>query len=362
MKLIKLIFVIVSVIHFMNMQLLPQQTELKLMLSSGPGESVGNVEFSPNGKILASSNNSQIILWDAKTFRPLRTLVGTESIKSFAFSPDGQTLAVQIEDFKETIQLWDINTSKKIWIIETGSDTKSLAFSPDGKYLATGGSQEFLQLYNAKTGKKIRDFKTMHQHPNPYLYSIFAVSFSPDGKTLASGSTDQTVDLWDIETGNKLDSLKGHNSNVFALDISPNGKFLASAGSDGRIIIWNFENKKILKIIKAHHSNIKTIAFSPNSQTLVTSGENKKTTPINSIRENEGIPPPNSTSDNIKIWDVKSGKNLKTLKGHKNFIHAVDYSPDGKLIVSAGNDETIRLWDTKSGKELKKLKEQRQIE
>jgi WD40 repeat protein len=53
----------------------------------------------------------------------------------------------------------------------------------------------------------------------------------------------------------------------------------------------------------------------------------------------------------IRLWDVKSGKKLKALEGHTNYVRSVVFSPDGKALASGSGDKTIKVWDIFSGKE-----------
>lgn len=64
-----------------------------------------------------------------------------------------------------------------------------------------------------------------------------------------------------------------------------------------------------------------------------------------------------SASDDktLKIWELSSGKCLKTLKGHSNYVFCCNFNPQSNLIVSGSFDESVRIWDVRTGKCLKTL-------
>ena len=64
-----------------------------------------------------------------------------------------------------------------------------------------------------------------------------------------------------------------------------------------------------------------------------------------------------SASDDktLKVWELSSGKCLKTLKGHGNYVFCCNFNPQSNLIVSGSFDESVRIWDVRTGKCLKTL-------
>ena len=62
-----------------------------------------------------------------------------------------------------------------------------------------------------------------------------------------------------------------------------------------------------------------------------------------------------SDDDTIKLWDLQTGKLIKSFEGHTKIIEAIAFSPDGKYIASASDDMTVELWDVAAGKEVQTL-------
>ena len=122
--------------------------------------------------------------------------------------------------------------------------------------------------------------------------------------------------------------IKAHNSFVLSISFNPDGKLLASGSYDKTIKLWEVPSGKLIKTLEGHEADVKSVSFSPDGK-LLASGSKDKT---------------------IKLWEVPSGKLIKTLKGHKNWVKSVSFSPDGKLLASGSYDKTIKLWEVPSGK------------
>jgi WD40 repeat protein len=86
---------------------------------------------------------------------------------------------------------------------------------------------------------------------------------------------------------------------------------------------------KLRHTLKGHKQQVFCVAYSPDGRTLASG----------------------SVDETIKLWDLKTGKERATLKGHTAGVQSVAYSPDGKTLASGGEDETIKLWDIKTGQE-----------
>ncbi len=125
----------------------------------------------------------------------------------------------------------------------------------------------------------------------------------------------------------------GHAHAVASVAFSPDGKILASGSYDNTIKLWDVASGKELRTLSGHSSIVKMVAFSPDGHILASG----------------------SSIDTIKLWNVESGKELRTLKGDFWHVHPALFSPDGKMLAFRSSDQTIRLWDVASGKELRTL-------
>ena len=62
-----------------------------------------------------------------------------------------------------------------------------------------------------------------------------------------------------------------------------------------------------------------------------------------------------SADNTLKVWDLETGRALRTLEGHSAWVHGVAVTPDGKRAVSASADSTLKVWDLETGRELRTL-------
>jgi WD40 repeat protein len=220
---------------------------------------------------------------------------------------------------------------------------RAVAVSPDKAFIVAGRGNQ-LYVFDGMKGDFLRkltdpDLTTADKKPveAAHLSIVEALAFSPDGKYLASGSF-QEVALWDVKTGKLEKKLTGFAHCVVALAFSSDSKLLATGGgfpaSDGEIKVFEVESGQLVREIKNGHSDtVFGVAFSPDGTKLATCGADKF----------------------VKVFELPSGKFIKSFEGHTHHVMDVGWKPDGKLLASAGADNTVKIWNYESGERVKEV-------
>ena len=309
--------------------------------------------------------------------RQLRMTLNTPArpITSLAFSPDGTQLAAATNDG----QIW-------IFRVRDGALLKSFAahekeattvsFSPDGSLLVTGGRDGEVNIWLAKSGAFVKTLLSV-------VEQVEDVQFSPSGDLLAVTLSSSSVTLVRISDGKRLDTFEssirldvnqasdrnsyliasaesaiwihGENEVPFTLNIqgqsgksldvvlSPSGNVLASGSTSGLVTLWRIFDiivvdeanavngmarvsrtitGNLLHNLSGHTGWVNNLDFSTDGRFLVSGGED----------------------GTVMLWSVEDGTPGPVLTGHSGPVTAVDISPDDRLIASGSEDGTVRLW------------------
>ena len=191
----------------------------------------------------------------------------------------------------------------------------SVAFSPNGEYIASASLDGTVRIWNM-AGEVTRELKG-------HRGAITSVDWSPDGKRLASAGFDGTVRIWNTN-GTLKSTLNGHNGVVGAVAWSANGKHLASAGfGDNTVRIWNADGTS-RAVLRGHSRRVHTVAWHPRGNALASG----------------------SYDGTVRLWDANGRPyGPRVLKGGGGIIYSVAWSGDGNLLAAGNHNGTIGLWD-----------------
>ena len=299
-------------------------------------------------------------------------------VEAVAMSPDGRTFASG--DWEGQAKLWDAETGEELHSLSHGQYVHAVAFDPTGRRLATGSSDQMVHIYEVESGKLLQ---TLAGHTD----AVQSVQFSSDGDRLLTAGFDNTARIWDLATGELQQTLTGHSWWVWAAEFSPDDQRVVTVSQDGKAIVWQrHENKEYQPLTEfAKHSGpIYAAQFSPDGTMIATAGYDRRVLlwnpdqvqPVDIARrlDNKTDPPApyeelaqhdgpvrtlafspdgrqlvSGGQDNVlRVWDLTTGQERAVLRGHASHVRDCVFSADGQLLLSAGRDQNIKLWQPDS--------------
>lgn len=305
---------------------------------------------------------------------------------SFAFSPDGRLLAAGIVE--KHLKLWDVTANKEQNLGQTTKDYSPVKFSRDGRFLALSENY-VVNIWDVASGRELTQLKV----PNSGAFVSQAgalIAFSDDGKRIATGGFDTDTIVWETETANRVSTLTGRTNMAYNVAFSADGTQLSSGGRTR----WDLRTGSGLRVIPAPASSEKTYGvpspdgrvvavMKPNSNvvslvetpggrqlfTLTPSGEAGVVEKLRFSADGTrlavvhgavemGQAPSGPTSymrgSEVKIWDVKTGRELRALAANELPSEA-EFSTDGRVVATIASMGQISLWDVQSGSKLRDL-------
>jgi WD40 repeat protein/DNA-binding SARP family transcriptional activator len=294
---------------------------------------IWSLAIAPDGRLLASGNDQgEITVWDAVSGQSVSCLYtpNAVSLNSVAFSPDGTELAAGSADHH--LMLWSVadNTAQPRLLEGHTAGITSVAFSPDGRLLASGSRDKTIRLWKVGSGQPVG--QPLQGHTD----EVWDVAFHPNGKILASAGWDHTIRLWDVERGRPLTPLlSGHTDAVVSLAFSPDGTILASGSRDKTIRLWNVATGQPLgQPLLRHKDTVWDVSFSPTEAMLASAGCGQPDTYVH-CKHGE-----------VRLWHIPDGRALGLpMTMHNDVVYRAVFSPDGKTVLSVGDDARILRWN-----------------
>jgi WD40 repeat protein len=310
---------------------------------------VRSLAYAPDGRLLASGGDlRQTRLWDAKTWKLVRSLDSTARMLSF--SPDGKQIAVapftptHFSTYSRTaknkpMSIWDVAKGKNtatFWA--QGDDVRWGSFAAGGKRLVSFDGK--VAVWDAANGNKIA--QSMPLVDGQFGWLTKPPVLTPDGKTVILAITRnggpnrviKNLHAIDLDNGKERFALPAEFYGTIAL--SADGKTLAAGGMPG-IHLWDLAQRKEIKGLDRgfgkHKRFVSVLAFSPNGRLLASAA---------------GYPEPRDDmpdTPHIRLWDVKTGKEVASFPADEGFIASLAFSPDGSRLLSGMWNGSVLVWD-----------------
>lgn len=308
----------------------PRQSPLARIRRAGNAVSVTT---SPDGKWLAAGgDDSQITIWDLETGRQVESLpAGGGTVYACQFSSDSRLLATAT--LGGTVKVWGVGE----WTLEgsllnPNRAVRCVGFSPGGRWLAMGRTDRTLVVTDTHT------WDTVAEKPNQNL-GVEGIAFSPDGKKLYSvtGSwaaadypAAAMLSAWRIERGKEAGALnlelvktvRAHERSSDNLVVTPDSRFVVTGSNEGQIKVWNASDLTEARAIRMPRP-VHRIQLLPNAPSQIVVGDH---------------------AGGVSVWNIQTGAFVADYGGHVGHVFDATATVDGRLIISAGEDDSLLFW------------------
>ncbi len=422
--------------------IMAQDYPVETVVQTGHYAEVTSVAFSPDGNFAATGSSDKTVkLWETSTGKEIRSYLGhTHEVRFLTFNPDGTLLASIDRDYH--LKIWEVAGSREIHDIFIPDDRiLSVVFLPDGKSFIAGTEDRHAIQFNLQDTSVIQRFNPdtadIYMQKNFGYPTARSLEISPDGNTLLTGSNNYTAFLFDLRTGKQIRKYKSDRTSCTSCSInahfSPSGEEIVTGNMDS-VFIWNTADARVLRkmegrssrwgasyfsfdgkyiistlfgdcyiwnastgeeitVLEGHLKDVTDVQFHPTKNIAITASEDRTAKIwkiptgkeivslqgyLNDVDEkilgdgymywvafmNEIKLSPDGKYAAIgkmgnlaKLYDFYTGKPVQVFKGHEGIVISLDFSPDGKLLATGAADGTARIWDIGTGEMLVSMPE-----
>jgi eukaryotic-like serine/threonine-protein kinase len=217
--------------------------------------------FSPDGQtVLTGCLDGHVRQWDPVTGQCLRVMPGDTDIAARAFRADNRTIAIGTGT---TVRLYDGNSGDCTRTLTLPGPVRSLAFSPKGDRLAVGGIDKLVQVWDLATGRPVGP-------PLPHDGPVVQVAFRPDERGVLAVSQDNTIRQWDARSGEPLGPAILLEGQGCTAGFSPDGTILVTSDEKDGIRLWDVATGRRVGPTLLPGVSVLIVTFGPGGDLLAT--------------------------------------------------------------------------------------------
>jgi WD40 repeat protein len=301
----------------------PADTQTKARLLESRHGNVLRLEYSPNGRWLASSGGApttgkSVTVWDPDSGEIVSTLQGhTAPVLVSAWHPDGIHLATGSRD--RSVRIWNVQTGNPSRVFDHAAKVRGVAFNPAGDLIACAANDEVIVRTFPSGDERLRI-----RHAS----EIMSMDWSPNSRWIAIGGNGAaaTIQIIDAADGTTVRTIPA-KATVNQLRFSPSSTRLAAiiSGEFVPALVYDARTGKVLARIGQRARILQALAFSPDESRIALVG----------------------TDQMLRIWDVNNQREVYCVRAHDRPVFAVIFSPDGEQLATGGMDGLIKIWDAR---------------
>ncbi len=323
-----------------------------LLVFSPNGRHIATESMDGTGKVWDIDSGKEVFTLEGLTGRYPALAFSSDGARIAAESGDYDAQGFDMG----RASVWDVKSGEKLFevshpappkeAVPTSHAIRMVVFSPDGKLLVTTSNDGTARVWDASKGEPIT---TLRGHKK----EVVAAAFSPHGSRLVTASLDGTARIYVTGKWDEQSTITvSHRDDVYDVRLTPksdriiddrNAK-IVTVSADRTARIWDLQGK-LLHELAGHNGPVTSAAFSPDGQFVVTASgmdQSARYAVAGSIRDDNSVRGDNTA----RVWNVQSGRQMAQLRGHTGAVASTAFSPDGRYVVTGAWDGTVRIWAT----------------
>lgn len=314
----------------------------KVLLSPQDEWKLAGISFTRNGKsALLATNDSNVRVWDQGLVPAIEhhPMLSESSVTAVTYRPQTDQVAVGHQDGSVVVR--SMTEPDKVFWKSNGELSKEihcLAFDASGKRLVGGGVDRTVVVWDVGG---IRQSLPLKGHRG----DVDFCAFSPDERLVVTGSRDSTFRLWGVDSGNlqwDLPTPEKYIDRIHEFSYEPqavftsDGKLLVTKTSGDRMVlgkpalVWDIQTgpPPMYEFTHEMMAAIWDITVTPDDSKMITT----------------------SYDQTAKLWDLRTGKEVQTFKGHSQPVLRALIADNGQLLVTASADGEVRVFQISTGR------------
>ncbi|EAQ79670.1 c-type cytochrome domain-containing protein [Blastopirellula marina] len=317
-----------------NVQQLQARLDAANQQAAASERPLRSVRFAPEGKTVVTAGDfPSVQTWDAETGVPIEAFTEQAAALYPLEFLDNQRLISAAGDAEAVI--WNLNPQWRL--LRTIGSTEqadlishrvtSLDFNSDVSLLLVGSGAP------SRSGElglfRVADGTQLHHLPKAHTDVVYAAKFSPDGTQFLSAGADKYLRIWDVKTEKLLRQFEGHTDYALGVAWKGDAQTIASASADQTLKVWNVESTDQQRTITGYGKDITALKYVGETDQVISS----------------------CGDGTVRLQTSANGKTIRNFAAGI-WLHCVDVTADGTLVVACSDDGRLFVWDGASGKQL----------